>query len=382
MGLLNKTKPIKNAENSTATQLVSTNTYAYMYDTSYNGKDVVMSALRPITQNVGKLNPVLHNTDNKNTYGTVAVRNVLVNPCVTYSMQKILEFLALQRTLYGNGFALILRDVDGNPIQIIPLFAVSAKATTQNGVVYVQITDKQGKRTVYKYTDLIHIRREPDGGLFGVGLTSAINTLMEAYENCDYSVKTAVRNANNMRWMLKFEKSLPDDHKSKFARKFASDFLENAKTGGVGYVDPGYTAEPLKVEPYVPDFNIMTQLHKRVYELFGVSENILQNKATDSEANAFYENVIEPIALELSNELTLKLLTPEQRRKGCKIICESNNLYCLSMEVKLQMVQLVDRGVLTPNELREIMGKAPIQGGDKALLRKDTGTLTAANNVN
>ena len=45
------------------------------------------------------------------------------------------------------------------------------------------------------------------------------------------------------------------------------------------------------------------------------------------------------------------------------------------MTTKLSLSQMVDRGALTPNEWREVMNKAPVPGGDNALLRKDTGTV-------
>ena len=45
------------------------------------------------------------------------------------------------------------------------------------------------------------------------------------------------------------------------------------------------------------------------------------------------------------------------------------------MQTKLNLGTLVDRGILTPNEVREYFNLAPIDGGDIALLRKDTGTL-------
>lgn len=45
------------------------------------------------------------------------------------------------------------------------------------------------------------------------------------------------------------------------------------------------------------------------------------------------------------------------------------------MNTKLQLVQLLDRGAMTPNEVRGYFGLAPVEGGDEALLRKDTGKL-------
>jgi hypothetical protein len=45
------------------------------------------------------------------------------------------------------------------------------------------------------------------------------------------------------------------------------------------------------------------------------------------------------------------------------------------MKTKLNLVQFVDRGIMNPNEVREILNLAPIEGGEKYLLRKDTGIV-------
>ena len=42
------------------------------------------------------------------------------------------------------------------------------------------------------------------------------------------------------------------------------------------------------------------------------------------------------------------------------------------MSTKLQLVQFVDRGMMTPNEVREIMGYSPVEGGDVMVRRLDT----------
>ena len=47
------------------------------------------------------------------------------------------------------------------------------------------------------------------------------------------------------------------------------------------------------------------------------------------------------------------------------------------MTTKLNLVQMVDRGVLTPNEWRSILNLVPIEGGDKPIRRLDTETIKA-----
>jgi hypothetical protein len=50
------------------------------------------------------------------------------------------------------------------------------------------------------------------------------------------------------------------------------------------------------------------------------------------------------------------------------------------MKTKLDLVQFVDRGMMTPNEVRAIMNLAPIQGGDVPIRRLDTAPITEGEN--
>ena len=51
---------------------------------------------------------------------------------------------------------------------------------------------------------------------------------------------------------------------------------------------------------------------------------------------------------------------------------DSTSLQYASMASKLNLVQMVDRGALTPNEWRQILNLSPIEGGDKPIRRLDT----------
>src|SRR5690625_5327372 len=64
-----------------------------------------------------------------------------------------------------------------------------------------------------------------------------------------------------------------------------------------------------------------------------------------------------------------------ERGHGNKIIFESKNLSFASMETKLRLVDYVDRAIMTPNEIRQILGRAPYDGGDEFVRRLDTATI-------
>ncbi|MCF0126956.1 MAG: phage portal protein, partial [Pseudobutyrivibrio sp.] len=58
------------------------------------------------------------------------------------------------------------------------------------------------------------------------------------------------------------------------------------------------------------------------------------------------------------------------------IILESNKLQYASIGTKLNLVQMVDRGAMTPNEWRAVLNLAPIEGGDVPIRRLDTAEVS------
>ena len=87
---------------------------------------------------------------------------------------------------------------------------------------------------------------------------------------------------------------------------------------------------------------------------------------------AFYQAKIEPFLIALSEELTRKVFTQRELDLKNHIIYESNRLQYASNKTKLNMVQLVDRAIMTPNELRAAFNMAPYEGGDEYIRRLDT----------
>lgn len=163
----------------------------------------------------------------------------------------------------------------------------------------------------------------------------------------------------------------------KNAQEFADNYLAMTSSSmGVAAADA--KADVIQVQPndYVPNAAQTDRQTKRIYDFFNTNEKIVNSTYTENEWISYYESVIEPLAEQMSNEFTRKLFSRKERAFGNRIIFESSNLTYASMSTKLQLVQYVDRGVMTPNEVRYYLNLAPIDGGDKALLRKDTGILT------
>ena len=134
----------------------------------------------------------------------------------------------------------------------------------------------------------------------------------------------------------------------------------------------------MKDNSYVPNEGTIEKYEKRLKNYFGVSDEIIKNSFNVDQWNSFYEAEIEPVAKELSDQLTLKLFSKHEIECGNEIIFEASSLEFASMKTKLELKEMVDRKSMTPNEWRKVMNLGAVDGGDVLLRRLDTGESNTA----
>lgn len=345
----------------------------------------VRAMVRPFTQAAGKFDAKhIRETVEKDGKTDIKVnpepyiRILLAEPNPIMTGVAFRQRLAWQYMLKNNAFAYIVRDANGFAIQMYPLEWTSVEALLdENRQLYLRFNLQTGKQAVISYEDVIHIPRDVGGNeLFGRPNQKALETLMEVAEASDRSIIQAVKNGGAIKWLLKYTRGMrPEELKSR-AKEFAKSFLdtENTEDGSIGVAATGADAEARQVEPhdYVPNAMVMSAVNKRLMAYFGTNEKIINSSYTEDEWNAYFENVIEPFAQAMAEEFTRKLFSRWERNRGNRITMDSTSLQYASMASKLNLVQMVDRGALTPNEWRQILNLSPIEGGDKPIRRLDT----------
>lgn len=247
-----------------------------------------------------------------------------------------------------------------------------------SGILRLKFYLVNGKIFTFPYSEIIHIRDDYfDNDIFGENPAEALTQIMNVVGVIDQGIVNAIKNGGVIRWLLKFTTSMrPEDLRDR-AKEFADNYLSLSSSSlGVAASDSKGEAIQVKPNDYVPNAAQADRQMQRVYNFFNTNASIVNSTYTENQWISYYEAVIEPLAEQLSNEFTRKLFTRKERGFGNRIIFESSNLTYASMETKLNLVQYVDRGIMTPNEVRYYLNLAPIDGGDKALLRKDTGTLS------
>lgn len=353
------------------------------YFSPWNGKifegDVIRSCIRPKANAIGKLSAKhMSGEGEKLKINQEAwLKEILKYPNKYMTMQEMLMKMVFQRELNHNAFAYVERDLVGYPMAIYPITPTSVELIEDSGQTFLKFWLLNGKNMIVSYDDIIHIRKDFNSEeFFGESGIKAISGLMEVLNATDQSIITAVKNSAVIKWILKFKSVLQPKDIEIQVNEFVKNYLSIEKGGaGAAASDPRYELEQVKNENFVPNAAQIKETIQRLYSYFGVNEKIVQNKYNEDEFNAFYESELEPMIINLSDVFTKVFFTRRERGFGNRIVFETSNLAYASMSTKLQLVQFVDRGMMTPNEVREIMNLGRIEGGDKPIRRLDTAVV-------
>lgn len=363
-------------------QLLSSNTSTFSnWDGNVYNNDIVRSCIRPKANAVGKLHPIHIRTDEKGDIKTNPVpyiKFLLRFPNEYMSMQKLLEKLMNQRELNNNAYAFIKRDALNKPVAIFPIPANKVELLESNDEVFAQFTFRSGKKMTVPYCDVIHLRKDfNENDFYGNDCSSVLNNVMGVIDTTDKGIIKSIKNSNVIKWLMKFKSVLRPEDKKLTVKEFTDNYLdiEKAEAGNVATTDPRYDLEQVKEEGYVPNGEVIEKYERRLKNYFGVSDEIIQNKFNEDQWNSFYEAEIEPVAQELSDQLTFKIFSKHEIECGNEIIFEASSLEFASMKTKLDLKEMVDRGAMNTNEWRRTMNLGSTENGDQFIRRLDTAPI-------
>lgn len=356
----------------------------YSWDGGLYKSDIVRSCIRPKAKATGKL-IAKHIRDNSNEFKInpdPQLRFILEEPNPLMTGQVLQEKLATQLELNNNAFAYIKRDELGRPTEIYPIPCLSIEVVENAlGDIFLKFYFRNGNRMTIPYVDIIHLRKDfNEDDFFGDHPGQALSSLMEVVNTTDQGIIKAIKNSSIIKWILKFKSVLKDEDVESQIKKFVKNYMSiDNVNGGAASSDPRYDLEQVKPEAFVPDSKQMQETFQRILNFFNTNEKIIQSKYTEDEWNAYYESEIEPLSMQLAGEYTRKFFSRRERGHGNKIIFEASSLQYASMSTKMALLQMVDRGAMTPNEWRSILSLGPIEGGDKPIRRLDTALVHEGN---
>lgn len=337
--------------------------------------DIVGAIADAIGKNVGKLKPQVIRKDEKgltikNDY---LARLLTLRPCPEMSTYDFLYRIAADLVYTSNSFSVIFWNKDFTRVESIqPISTKSYRIfeDDKHNILFRFRWDYDGKEYTLPYQNVIHIKARYNKKRFmGTPPDMELKRSLDLIETSGETIKNIVNRSNSLAGYLKYNNLADDDELKEIAQRFTDAYMGKDNAGGIAAIDNSVEFKEIAQRtPNIPT-NQVTFLRDNVYRYYGINDKILTSSLTDTEFMSFYENVIEPIAVQLSLEFTFKLLTPREIGYGNRIDFVANLLQYATLQTR-EIIGggMFDRGALTINEYRELMYYGPIDDGDQRLV--------------
>lgn len=200
----------------------------------------------------------------------------------------------------------------------------------------------------------------------------ALTPTMELINMQNQGIEEGVKSAATYRFMAQLSNFSKAEDLAKERKRFTIENLSADADGGGLLLFPNTYSniKQIDTKPFVVDAEQMKIINQSIYNYFGVNEDILTNKAYGDAWAAFYEGVVEAFAIQFSDVMTRMLFTYRERSNGNYIMATANRLQYMSNADKLAVsAQMLDRGVMSINEIREIWNLPALENGDVRVIR-------------
>lgn len=365
MGLINRIfKKNKNIYTTNVKGINQNDTTFIDWNGGLYDSDIAKSAIHTNASNIAKLRPQHIRRSSGNTIYSPDKRisKMLMYPNPYMNMYDFLYKVGTHREEKDNAFIYFNRE----NFELYPISASTIELLeSKNGNLFARFNFRIGSNVVIPFEDLIIIRKHFNSNdIFGDN-SDALQTTMKVIDTVDQGLVNAIKRSASLRGILKWKSVLKEEDIQKQTDNFIKNYLDINNDGGVASTDPRYEFEQLKSDTYVPNKPQMDSSKERIYSYFGTNEKIIQSKFTEEEWNAYYENTIEPVAIQLSLEFTKKIFNDRGKNHGNEIVFESNRLQYASNTTKVAVSRLLtDIGAASLDQILDIFNMPPIGGED------------------
>lgn len=338
--------------------------------TSLDKNPEIMTACRRIAELIGSM--TIHLMSNTQR-GDVRIVNELsrtidITPISTMTRSHWMEAIVMNMLLYGEGNSVVWPHTwDGLLRSLEPIAAsrISFLPMPENPYRYYRILiDGQA----HDPESMLHFVHNPDKYYLwkGRGITVSLREVADSLKQAEATKKGFMKSKWKPSLIVKVDAMTEEFSGVEGRKKLREDYLETGEAGAP-WIIPAQQFDVQEVRPLsLSDLAIAdtVTLDKRtVASICGVPPFVLGVGEYDQKAwNSFIQNTVRPICTNIAQELTRKLIiNPKWYLKF--------NVRSLMDWDLTQLYQvyggLTDRGIVTGNETRDILGMSPLDGLDE-----------------
>jgi len=279
---------------------------------------------------------------------------------------------------YNNAFVYILKE-DDMIKGFYPILSYEDRLLqNKKGDVFLRFKFVNGKTYTVRYDEVIHLRRFFNEDDYWGSKNKILLTDLETAHAASEGTKNAIKTTNSLKGILNFENSYLKNKDLKQSRDdFVKDFLGDANTSGIAGLDAKARFQEINMKPITLDDEQLKRVNTNIYDYFGISEEVIRNDYNPEKWNAFYEGVIEPLAIQMGQAFTQAIFSDDSIRKGNKIVFTTYRLQYASIEQKVKLLStILPYGLLTKDKALEILDMEKIGGEEGSKI------LQSLNNIN
>ncbi|WP_199181666.1 phage portal protein [Staphylococcus simulans] len=337
---------------------------------SFNGdawsNEIYRSAVDTIARHIAKLSGKhVANGMRDDNYSKIN-RILRHRPNPYMSGYDFLYKLATHYYLYNNAFILIQKDTKGNLSGLYPLSASSVEYVVDgSGEMYLKFLFNSGEIVHFHHSEVAVLRRHFNSNeLLGDTNDAIMNTLNLAYTQQE-GLSNSIKNSAQIRGLLKYNQTLAPKKLKEAKDEFMNNYMTMDNNGGVIPLDATLDYVPLSLNEADIETPQIQAVKQKIYDYLGINEAIITGNYSEDQWQSFYESIIEPLAIQLSSELTDKVFTEREQAFSNRIIFEASRLQYASTKSKATVIkELLPLGLLTINEARDLMNLSHVEGDD------------------
>lgn len=283
----------------------------------------------------------------------------------------------------GNAYALKVFSPDGTLSELRPLDPLRVKPILEetSNELWYKITPEHGAEYYLHNFYILHIPFISTNGYTGVNPVSVLfNTLQYNDEIQKFSM-SQLEKGINAQVVLEAPANLGEQQKEDMINDFMTTYKNTG--GGILLLESGVQAKSLSLSPVDAKlFEVEKISRSRVAMVYNIPPHLLGDysdisfSSQEQQMLEFLMLTMLPIVTAYEQELTRKLLTREERKRGYHFVFDMNAILRADAATRADVHQKAIRGGWeTPNEARADYGRDKDPNGNKLLVSRDLTTL-------
>jgi HK97 family phage portal protein len=239
----------------------------------------------------------------------------------------------------------------------------------ENGEMFIKFYFLNGENYTLPYNDIIHWRKDfSDSDLMGGDSEGRpknedILKVLKINHVLTDGLEKAIKSSLAVRGIVKIN-TMMDDEKQKAEREAFEKRMTESKSG-IMVLDLKSEYMPISVDPKLIDKDTLEFIERKILNHYGVSRAIVNGDFNDEQYQAFYEKKLEVNIIALGQAFSKTLFSSNQLDHGNEVIFYGQKLLFTNTKNKIAVADiLASRGALTDNQLLELFGYPPFEGGD------------------